>query len=278
MTQKIIATLYQFVVFTFKNYIRNDCGHRASTLTLTTVLSMVPLLIVFFSLLTFLPYFDQILKPLQNFIFNHFVPESGRAVQEYILNFTAKASQFSIMSGFAVLLYSMILIYNIELALNKIWHVNYTRKPLNGLIVYLAILIIFPLFLGVSLLLSSYIRSISFLGPEYQIQKNILISYAPFLLAWIGFTFLYYIVPNKRIKFSQALLSAALATVFFEIAKQGFSLYLSYVTLYEVIYGVFAIIPVFIIWIYLVWILTLFCAEINYSLAVVSKKHLSFFV
>ncbi len=267
MTQKIISKLYRFLVFTCKNYIKNDCSHRASSLTITTLLTMVPLLTVFFGLLTVLPYFEQILEPLKHFIFNHFLPDSGQSAQTYILNFTAKASKFSLLSGIAILLYSMLLIYNIELALNKIWHASNMRKPLNACVLYLAILTIFPVFLGLSLLLSSYLRSTSFLGPEYILEKNILLSYAPFLLAWAGFTFLYYVVPNTRVKLLQAQLSAVFATILFEVTKTLFSLYLSYFTFYEMIYGVFAILPVFIIWLYLVWLIILFCAEINHSLA-----------
>ncbi len=272
MIQKRISSTYAFFLLTCKNYIKNDCTHRASSLTITTLLTMVPLLTVLFSLLTVLPYFEKLLEPVQHFIFNHFVPDSGQAIQEYILDFTAKASHFSLLSGIAIVLYSMLLIYNIELALNKIWHVTNTRSLLNAVLVYLTILVILPVFLGLSLLLNSYVKAMSFFGHEYLLQKNLLLSYGPFLLAWIGFTFLYYIVPNKRIKLGQAQLSALLATILFEVVKTGFSLYLSYFPFYDMIYGVFAIIPVFVIWLDLVWLITLFCAEINHSLSCIQKK------
>ncbi len=272
VNQKLTSKIYTFLIFTIKNYIKNDCTHRASSLTITTLLTMVPLLTVFFTLLALLPYFDQVREPLQNFIFSHLVPDSSQKIQSYIIDFTAKASKFSLSSGIAILLYSMLLIYNIELALNKIWRVGNTRKPLNGFLVYLAILFVLPVFLGCSLLLSTYLREVSIFGAQYAIEKNLLMAYAPFLLAWVSFSFLYYVVPNTRVKFSQAQISALLATVLFEVVKLGFSLYLSYVTLYEMMYGVFAILPFFIIWIDLVWLITLFCAEINHSLATFNSK------
>lgn len=233
---------------------------------------MVPLLTVLFSLLTYLPYFNQLLEPAQNFIFNHFVPDASHKVQAYITTFTTKAGHFSIISGVAILLYSMLLIYNVELALNKIWHVTRVRNPIHAVFVYGFILIILPLFLGFSLFASAYLRANAFFGPQYFQEKSILISNAPFILAWIGFSFLYYVVPNKRVPFKHALFSALLATLLFEIVKKGFSLYLEYFTFYEMIYGAFAIVPVFIIWIELVWLITLFCAEFNHSLSVFTDK------
>ncbi len=266
MYPSIIARSYAFLKFTFKNYIENECTHRASSLTITTLLTMVPLLTILFSLLTHLPYFDQLLEPVQNFIFNHFVPDASHKVQAYVTAFTTKASHFSIISGIAILLYSMLLIYNVELALNKIWHVKRMRNPFHAVFVYGFILIILPLFLGFSLFASSYLRCSAFFGSQYFQEKNILISHAPFVLAWIGFSFLYYVVPNKRVPLKLALFSALLATLLFEVVKKGFSLYLTYFTFYEMIYGAFAIVPVFIIWIELVWLITLFGAEFNHSL------------
>jgi len=266
MKHKIIVNITAFLRVTVSNYIKNDCSHRASSLTITSLLEMVPLLAVFFGLLTLLPNFDQLLQPLQHFIFDNFLPNSGRSIQAYILKFTSNASHFSLVGGVGLLLSSLLLVYNIELALNKIWHVTKSRTFLNACVVYLSILVLLPMLLGLSLLLSSYVRTLSIFGYEPIVQTSTLLLYAPFFLSWAGFTCLYYIIPNRRVKFGYAQLSALLATILFELMQKGFALYLTYFGSYELIYGVFSTIPIFIIWIYLVWLLTLFCAEFNYSL------------
>jgi membrane protein len=267
MAHKLTSILYEFFRLTIKNCIQNGCSYRASSLTLVSLLAIVPFMAVFFGLMTLLPNFDQIIQPIQHMIFNNFVPEAGRSVEQYILNFIGKASHFSLIGGGGVLVSSLLLIYNIELALNKTWHVTCARKPLNALIVYSSILILLPVLLGSSLLVSSYLRSMFLFRHEHIVQESTLMTYIPFILAWVGFTFLYYVMPNRKINLIHAQISAFLATLLFELAKLGFSFYLKYFIFYELIYGVFAIIPIFIMWVYVVWLITLFCAEINYSLS-----------
>ena len=276
MAHKFTSTLYEFLCFTIKNCIKNGCSYRASSLTLVSLLAIVPFMAVFFGLMTLLPNFDQIIQPIQHMIFNNFVPEAGRSVEQYILNFIGKASHFSLIGGGGVLISSLLLIYNIELALNKTWHVTRSRKSLNALMVYFYILILLPVLLGSSLLVSSYLRSMFLFRHEHILQESTLMAYIPFILAWVGFTFLYYVMPNRKIRLGHAQISAFLATLLFELAKQGFSLYLKYFIFYELVYGVFAIIPIFIMWVYVVWLITLFCAEINYSLSSYRKQSLFF--
>lgn len=267
-----LSNLHALLAKAVKNYIKNDCILHASSLTLATLLTIVPLFAVFFGLLTFFPYFEQLLQPVQHFIFANFVPEASRSIETYLLDFISKASHFSLVGGIGLLLYSLWLIYNIEVTLNKIWRVRRARKPWDACIVYLLILLLLPISLGVGMLFSSYIHSSFLFGHNDFLKQTVFALYAPFFLGWFGFTCLYYIIPNCRVPLKYAIFSALLATILFEIAKKGFALYLKYFASYEMLYGVFSTVPIFIMWIYLVWLLTLFCAEINHTLKLKSKS------
>lgn len=264
----MLKRIKQGVVLTsLKNFVKHECSYYASSLTLVSLLALVPILALFLGLLALIPDFNQVTHSVQHFIFNHFVPESGQLVEDYIGKFVSKARDFSMVGGGGVLISSLLLIYNIEASLNKIWEIRRSRKFLNACLLYISILIILPLFLGLSIIISSYLSSLSFFGHGHFIEKNTLLLYAPFFLAWAGFTGLYYIIPNRRVKLGQAVFSALLATLLFQVLKTGFSFYLKHVVFYELVYGVFATLPIFMIWLYLVWMLTLFCAEINHTLA-----------
>lgn len=108
MNHTIVLKAYDFLCVTVKNYVKNDCINRASSLTITSLLEMVPLLVVFFGLLTLLPNFDTLLQPLQDFIFNNFLPDSGQSIQVYILKFTANANHASWVGSVWVLLSSLL--------------------------------------------------------------------------------------------------------------------------------------------------------------------------
>lgn len=264
--KKIGVYIYKFCLKTVKNYIQNGCIERASALTIATLLAIVPLLAVFFGLFTFFPYFEQWLAPIQHLIFQNFMPDAGRSIETYLLNFIAKANHFSLVGAIGLVVYSLLLIYNIEMALNKIWRVKRARKPWNACIVYLLILILLPLLLGMGMLLSSYIHTNLLFGHDKFLKETMLVLHAPFFLGWVGFTCLYYIIPNCRVKLKHAAFGAFFATFFFEVAKKGFTVYLKYFASYEMLYGVFATIPIFIMWVYLVWLITLFCAEVSHTL------------
>lgn len=266
--KKQFLYIYQVLSTSAKNYIKNDCACRASSLTITTLLAIVPLLAVFMGLITYLPNFEQLLQPVQHFIFENFVPESGQAIEAYLLDFTSKANEFSWVGGVGLILSSLLLIYNIELALNKIWQVEHSRHFFRAIFAYMAILLGWPIFLGLGIAISAYIQGHVPASMADVLKVKFLLPHTAFMLAWLGFTGFYFVIPNCNVKLRHALLAALLATVFFEVIKQGFSLYLKYFASYEFIYGVFATIPIFIIWVYLLWLLTLFCAEFNHTLSV----------
>ncbi len=258
--------LYRFITFVTRNFMKDDCTYYSSALTFTSLLAIVPLMSVSFSLLASFPMFQELRTPIQDFIFENFVPATGKVVQKYLLTFTAQASKLSISGVAFLFVTSVLLMFTIEQALNKIWKVRVQRQGTSAFLLYWAILSLTPILMGLSFAASSYVFSLPFISPEAKNQGLLLLHCAPFLLTLISLTFVYMVVPNCRVHFSHAFKGAFIASVLFEAAKQAFTWYLSSYNSYELLYGAFAILPVFFLWVYYVWLIVLLGAEVAFAL------------
>lgn len=261
-----LSELKRFYAFVLRCFLKDDCTYYASALTFTTLLAIVPLMSVGFSLLSSFPMFQELRDPIQNFIFENFVPATGKVVQKYLMTFTAQVSKLSVWGVSFLFVTSVLLMFTIEQALNKIWKVRVQREGTSAFLLYWAILSLSPILMSLSFAASSYVISLPFISPEAKSHTDVLLHYVPFLLALISFTFLYKVVPNCKVHLKHAFLGALLASLFFEFAKQAFSWYLTTYNTYELLYGAFAIVPIFFLWIYYVWLIILFGAEVAFAL------------
>ncbi|MCC5791175.1 MAG: YihY family inner membrane protein [Legionellaceae bacterium] len=257
---------YRFSIFVGSQFIEDDCTYRASALAFTTLLAMVPLMSVSLSILSSFPVFQDLRDPLQDFIFENFVPATGAMVQNYLQQFTAQVSRLSISGLLFLFLTAILVMVTIESSLNTIWRVANPRKGIPAFLLYWAILSLTPILLGLSIAVSSWIISMPLIQAHHP--PSFLLNAVPFLLSFIGFTFLYMVVPNCRVAFQDACWGGFFAALSFELAKAGFAWYLRRYDTYQLLYGAFATVPIFFIWVYWVWIITLLGAEISYALSV----------
>ncbi len=251
-------------------FFENDGTYRASALTFTSLLAIVPLMSVSFTILSAFPVFHSVQKPLQDFIFQNFVPATGEVVKNYLQSFTAQASQLSVWGLAFLFVTAILLMYTIERAMNQIWRVQVRRKGISAFLLYWAILSLTPLLMGLSLILSSYLMSAPlFLGTAMKIgvTKAVLINWLPFGLAIIAFTLLYVVVPNCKVSLRHGFFGALLAAILFELAKLGFTFYLSRYQTYQLLYGAFATVPIFFLWVYWVWVIVLIGGEVAHGLS-----------
>ena len=256
----------RFVRFVIEHVVQDDCTYIASALAFTSLLAVVPLMSVGLAVFSSFPVFQGMADPLQNFIFENFVPSTGKVVQVYLQQFTAQVSKLSIWGAVFLIVTALLVMFTVEQAMNKIWRVNVSRRGVPAFLLYWAILSLTPVLLGLSLAASSYLFSMPLMMGNQA--PSFLLHWSPFLLSLIGFSFLYMVVPNCPVSIRHAFWGGLFAAVLFETAKQGFAYYLSHYNTYELLYGAFAAVPIFFFWIYWVWIITLLGAEISYALSV----------
>ncbi len=263
-------TLWNFLALLWHRFVRDEALENAAALSYTTLLSLVPLMTVTLAIFSAFPISDRVSQEIQDFVFHNFVPTSGEVVQNYLQQFSAKASRLTGIGSAFLLVVALLLMANIDRSINSIWHVKKKRSPLNTFMVYWAILSLGPILMGISVALTSYIVSLPFFAgaAEAEMVRSTLLAVLPLLVSILAFTLLYLVVPNRRVPVWHAIAGGGLAGVLFEVAKRGFALYVTYFPTYEAIYGAMAMVPIFLIWLYLSWSVTLLGAEFTYCLGI----------
>lgn len=247
------------------NFVEDGCLYRASALTFTSLLALVPLTMVGLTVFSAFPLFQNFAEDIQNFVFRNFIPSSGAMVQQYLKGFVAQASNLSIWGILFLVVTAVLMLFTIEQALNMIWQVRKRRHGISAFIIYWAILTFSPFLMGVSFALTTYFISFAHLSDAAKELgvTSYLITAVTFSLATVVLSLVYIVMPNCKVPFRFGILGAMFAALLIEFAKYGFSFYLLNFPTYELIYGALATIPIFLLWMYLLWLITLLGAEVS---------------
>jgi membrane protein len=253
----------------FKQSIDDRCPQIAASLAYTTLLALIPLTVLIYTIYT-TAFIDPALQlKAQAFVFDSLSPTAAEQVRQYLFESAIQASSINILGLFMLLISVVVMMYTIDTALNSIWKINTPRYLIRRIFVYLALLIFGPFAISFSLFASTYIASLpliaSLLGESVE---NGLFSWLPFVVLWAAFTMLYKWIPDCKVRWLHAFSGATFAVCLFEIAKTIFTLYVSYFPSYELLYGALAAIPLLLIWIYLTWLIVLIGAEIAHFMQI----------
>lgn len=239
----------------------------AGHLAYVTLLSLVPFIMVTFTIMSAFPAFASVRSKLEHFIFNNFVPTASDVVHKYMSDFVSNASQMSAIGILSLLVVALLLISNVDKTLNRIWRTQSDRPIIYTFAIYWMVITLGPMLMGSSVVVSSYLTGLAAFTEEYTPGLGtFLLSLVPSGAAMLAFTILYMVVPNRRVYARHAIAGALVATIAFEITKSGFALYVTNFPSYELIYGALAVIPILFFWVYLSWIIVLFGAEFTCSL------------
>jgi len=242
---------------------------RAMSLVYTTLLSLVPLLAIGFSMLKALgvhnrvePALGELLEPLG---------ERGREITARIIEFVDNI-QVGVLGflGLLLLLYTVVsLLQKVEHAMNFIWHVQGERRMLEKVRDYLSAVIIGPLLLiaatGViaSLMSSQVVQAVAAFGPLGDLLA-LAGRLTSLLLIAAAFTFMYMFLPNTRVMFKAALAGGIAAGLLWTVTGWGFATFIAGSTRYTAIYSAFATLIFFLIWLYLVWLIVLLGSAVSF--------------
>ena len=266
-----ILWVFYFLRYSVRQFFRHRGLQIASSLAYTTLLSLVPLITVAFVFIENMPMFQEVGTSFQDFIVQNFIPSFGDTVWEYLNEFSQKASQLTITGIAVLIIIALMLMATIDNALNTIWHVRNERSLTTRFPVYWAVITLGPLLVGIGIFSTSYMLStavFSEVGASYGLDiKRLVLSWLPFITTSTAFTLIYIIVPNCYVSRKDAIIGGVAAAVFFELAKYGFGIYVKNMAGYETLYGAIAVIPIFLIWIYISWVVVLLGAHISFCLS-----------
>jgi membrane protein len=242
---------------------------EAASLSYTSLLSMVPLLAVVFGVASAFPVFQQWSGKLQDFVFNNLVPASGDQVQAYLSGFLGSVNKLTLAGTLVLIVTALLLMVRIERAFNLIWRVPTARSMRNRVAMYWAVLTLGPLALGAAAALSAQpvFEQVSLGDSTGSFWRSIGI----FGLSWLAFMLTFLLVPNRRVPITHALVGAFLSAILFALAKKAFVAFVAHAS-FNVIYGALATIPIFLFWLYLVWVVILLGASLAASLTTFNDR------
>jgi membrane protein len=246
-------------------FFEDRSSQTAGSLTYTTLLSIVPLLTVALALSTAFPVFDQLVDALEDYALDNFLPNAQglEALAEQIQSFTEAAGRLTALGLAGLALTSVLLMLTIDESLNRIFRVRRRRPLLQRLLTYWALITLGPVLVGASLSMTSFLLGASLGLLKLGAAAESLLGVLPFVLTWATLALLYVVVPYRQVRWRDALLGALLAALMFEIAKRGFAFYITRFPTYTLIYGTFATLLIFLVWLYVSWMVVLIGATVT---------------
>ena len=245
----------------FDHFLATEGFLSATALAYTTLLSLVPLMILSLGIFSIFPSFRDYILLANQFLFNHFVPSSANEIANQVAAFAQSASEHSLTSFMFSLFSCLILIFSLETSFNLIWKTKGRRSFFKALGIYFVALLLVPMFMGVLIAVHVFLSTM----PLFESLESLLGAMS-LAFSWLLFCLLYKFLPNCPIKFSHAAIGALISAILFELLKKAFGIYIIYFSSYTLIYGTLAAVPIFLTWLYLSWIVVLLGSVVSYVL------------
>lgn len=244
-------------------FIKEHCSIKAAGLTFYTIFSLVPLAALALGLIGAISIIHNEETRIHTFFIHHFVPPFTAEIEHDIRLFIEASGKLSRASSIVFLLSAIFLIGSIESCFNQIWkkrnqHVYLMRRIFH----YGMVLIVSPIFLGLSVALSAVLLSTGWIIHQPILLSGLqrAIELLPFVLTWLGIAVLYYWLPHTHVKLKHALYASFWVAVLFEIMKYLLKLYIVLFPTYQLVYGALSVLLIFFLWIYFSWMIVLWGA------------------
>ena len=266
---------FQFLKFLTRHFFEDDCQQKAASLTYTTMLSIVPILTVLLMILSSVPALASVRAQIYEVIYSNLLPQSSLQVSEYINDFAEKSTNLTAIGIVILFLTTIMTLTTIERAFNQIWRVTDRAGGIKSMLRYWTIVTMGPIVLGTAFIASSTVQSLSFLNRQiagYGIDWSFWVQMVSIGITVAGFVGMYWFIPKARVPFKNAAIAGIIVAIVFELLKHIFGTVMTNFTSYEAIYGAFAALPIFLLWIYLSWNLILLGVEISYTLTIFETK------
>ena len=246
----------------------------AGSLTFTTTLALVPLLTIVLAIFTTFPIFGQLRTALETYFAQALMPKAiSNTIISNLTQFADKAKGLSLLGAVLLFVTSTTMMGMIERVFNQIWRVRRPRPLMQRMLVYWALITLGPLLFGLSLSFTSQLfTATGGMTKTVPLVGTVLSTLASLALTTGAYTLLYVAVPNRSVDWRDALWGALAAAIAFELAKRLFALFVRQFPTYAIIYGALAALPLFLLWMYLSWLITLLGAVLAAALPTVKHE------
>lgn len=267
--KKKFVVLWQFSKYVYNRTNDDHLKGVSASLSYTSLLAVVPLFAIILAVFAAFPVFAPMKEKLEHLVYANLAPGIGDSVSQYIQQFVGATGQLTTIGIAGLIFTAVALLMTIENSFNRIFHVKTKRPVFTRIPMYWTALTLGPLLIALSFSLSGYlfaIRNFVDVGGEIDAAISFVTRLVPTVLMALTFALGYIIVPNKKIRFFDALIGAIVAAILFGLLRYGFGIYVVKASAYKTMYGAMAILPLFLVWMYLSWLVVLFGATITASL------------
>jgi membrane protein len=265
----------RFVKFVAVRFWDDQGLQLASGLSYISLLALVPMIAIGLAILAAFPAFDVAREQIRDLVQALFPPGSPIEVATYYDEFLSNASNLTVPGVIGLAFTAVLLLYTIDDVLSRIFREAEPRSIPLRILVYWAILTMGPLLFGASISISSYFFALTQIDPidPTGFEQGEAVGGGPsgllvlvsrsvaILLSAFGFTLIFFMVPHRPVRILHAFVGGLTAAMLLEVLKWGFGIYIELVRGYEVLYGALAAVPLFLLWLYLVWTVVLIGAE-----------------
>ena len=265
----LLVRQYKLFFYTARGLQEHGTVIRCAALTFYTLISIVPILAVVFAIVKGFGIIEDLIANLYSIF-----PKNPEIV-DYVVEFANKAIETTkeglvAAVGIAALFWAVIRVFgSIENAFNNIWEVTSTRSMARKVADYIAVVVIAPILWAAANGIASYAQSLfEMRDAVWLVWVGNIISTA---MMWLLFALLYYIIPNTKVRISSAVTAGVIAGTIFIIFQWAYLYLQSLMTSYNAIYGSFAALPLFLMWVQTSWIILLFGGELSFAFQNIDK-------
>lgn len=246
---------FRLVVRVYQRFLSERCLQIAASLSFSTLIGLVPLIAMGLVLMMYMPFASDISAAMERFLLANLLPDkAGKIIARYVQQFAHKTQRLTLLGGVILGATALVQMLTIERTFNAIWRVKAGRPWMRRLGMHLMALFLGPLLFGGALAGIGYLAGVSLgLVHESEWINAALFRVLPLVTMTLMFALLYYVVPNRPVNRWHALIGGLFATVGFSLMQRLFSAYVTNFPTYTVVYGAFAAVPIFLIWLHLSW-------------------------
>jgi len=266
--RRIVYRFIKTLVLAVRGFIDEDLNVKASALTYSILFAMIPTFAMIIAIAKGFGIEKLIRSSLEGTFFGQedLIPQVMGFVERYLE--TTQGGLF-IGIGLAVLFYSVMNFFmQVERAFNSIWKVKKSRSLVRQFSTYFSSILLIPILIVLSSGLSIFINTTIAQSFLYDVLSPVLrfgFKFAPYVINWIVFTVLYLIIPNTKVRFTNALIAGVIAGTAFQLFQFLYIHGQVYLSRYNIVYGSFAAIPLLLLWLQISFLIVLLGAEISYA-------------
>ncbi|MDG5800926.1 YihY/virulence factor BrkB family protein [Marinilabiliaceae bacterium ANBcel2] len=263
--QFILIRIVRIFILAVRRFLSDDCVLKASALTYYSLISVVPVAALAFAIAKGFGFRETLEREIENRLVGH--EEVANWIQDFALSYLDNVQGGMIAGiGIVILIWSVMKILgNIEKSFNDVWDITRARSMVRKFSDYISFVLIATFLMMLS---SSFIAVITNSIQVFdlgRIATPIIIWSSPYILMWVVFALMFMIMPNTKVKFSSAFFGGVFTGTFFLLLQFAYIYFQVGMSKYNAIYGSFAALPLFLIWMHSSWMVVLFGAELSYA-------------